>query len=124
MNIGIFIAGVFFGILAIAVFILINNRHRTFHEIEWHDAQKEKPSLYIVDKRYPHIRVLIATKKGVVIDSTYYPNIDHYDYEERVNVTHFAYIEELKQTIPPCPVCTGAFNDNPLYPSYANNSTL
>lgn len=111
------------GILAMAFLFILNSVHQHFHEIDWHDAQKEKPSLYIVDTRYPHIRVLIVTKKGVVIDSTYYPEINHYDYEERKNVTHFAYIEEVKRTIPPCPVCSGTLTDNPFAP-YANQSTL
>ena len=125
MEMLIFIAGIIIGVVALAFFILVNNCHREFHEIEWHDAQQEKPSLYVegTDTEFPFVRVLITTKKRIVIDSTYYPGIDRYDYEEKKNVTHFAYIEEIKRTVPPCPVCSGTVGIDPLNP-YAYPGSL
>ena len=121
MEIGIFIAGIVCGIVALAFFILMNNCHRVFHEIEWHDAQREKPSLYVDDAVEPHsIRVLVHSKKGVITDDWYYPDLDKYDFFANHEVTHFAYIEEVKQTVPPCPVCTASAYDSP----YAVPTTL
>lgn len=113
--------GIVIGILAMAFLFVLGGVHRSFHEIEWHDAQKEKPSLYINEQGEPRfVRVLIATKKGIIIDSVYYPDFNQYDHEWRENITHFAYIEELKSTIPPCPVCRGDILNNPFY-AYPGN---
>ncbi len=124
MSILFFTAGLVTGIICMAFLTLLNAVHSRYHEIEWHDAQKERPSRYVIDEaRFPHIRVLIHTAKGVIVDSTYYPNSRYYDYEERANVTHFAYIEEIKNTVPPCPVCSGTDAANQLDP-HAYQSAL
>lgn len=125
MNILFFVIGLVSGILCMSFLYALNSVHSTFHEIQWHDASREKPSLYVEDPDTdcPFVRVLITTKKRIVIDSTYYPGIDRYDYEEKKNVTHFAYIEEIKRTVPPCPVCSGTVGIDPLNP-YAYPSPL
>ncbi len=122
MQIAIFISGFILGILALVPCILMGKYHRVYHEIEWHDAKKEKPSLYIVPGQN-FIHLLIHNKNGTVIDANYYVDDESFDYEAWENVTHFAYIDEVKLTIPPCPVCSGAFTDDPFNP-YANQSTL
>lgn len=125
MNIMYLVIGIIIGIVAMAYLAFLNAAHNSFHKIEWHDAQQESPSLYINDDEEPRfVRVLIATKKGCIIDSTYYPDINHYDYELRKNITHFAYIDEIKLTVPPCPVCSGDFLNDPYNPHYAVPSNL
>lgn len=120
MNIIAFVIGLVVGILAMAFLFILNSVHQQFHEIEWHDAQKEKPSLYPLSGDPNAIQVLIHTNKDVIIDSWYYIDCDRYDFEEKESVTHFAYIDELKRTIPPCPVCSGELLNSP----YANPCSL
>lgn len=119
-----FTAGLVTGIACMAFLFILNGIHCRYHEIEWHDAQKERPSQYVIGGVCDlHIRVLIHTVKGVIIDSTYYPDSNHYDYEDCANITHFAYIEEIKNTVPSCPVCSGTVAANQL-DHYAYQSAL
>ena len=115
MDIMIFVFGMVFGIIAMAFLFTLNSVHQSFHEIEWHDAQKEKPSEYIVPGQN-FIHLLIHNKNGAIIDANYYVDDESLDYEAWGNVTHFAYIDELKRTIPPCPVCCDIVATNHITP--------
>lgn len=119
MNIIAFVIGLAVGILAMAFLFILNSVHQSFHEIEWHDAQKEKPSLYVVEE-VQAVRVLVHTQGGAIVDTWYYVDDDYYECEGKKNVMHFAYIDELKHTIPPCPVCSGELLNSP----YANPCSL
>lgn len=119
MNIIAFVIGMVVGILAMAFLFILNSVHQHFHEIDWHDAQKEKPSLYVVEE-VQAVRVLVHTQGGAIVDTWYYVDDDYYECEGKKNVTHFAYIDELKHTIPPCPVCSGELLNSP----YANPCSL
>ena len=132
MEMLIFIAGIIIGVVALSFFILVNNCHRTFHEIQWHDAKKEKPTLRVFDKETYYgkeaVRLLVYTSENLFFISYYWPDADFFNFigrDIRMNekVLYFAYWDEIKDTIPPCPVCSGAFTDNPFNP-YANQSTL
>lgn len=113
------ITGFVLGILFLAVIIIFNACHVTeFHEIHWYDAQKEIPSEYVMDGMNA-IHILIHNKRGAIIDCIYYLDKQLCDMEDWKNVTHFAYIEEIKHTVPPCPVCTNQYQapniSNPMF---------
>lgn len=116
MDIMIFVFCMVFGIIAMAFLSILNSVHQSFHEIEWHDAQTEKPSLYVVEE-VQAIRVLVHTQGGAIVDTWYFVNDDYYECEGKKNVMHFAYIDEVKLTLPPCPVCSGEILNSPYaYP--------
>lgn len=118
------VLGIFIGILGMAFLSVLNSVHRQFHEIEWHDAQQENPLFYVEEACEPaYIRVLVCSSKGTITDTWYYPSCDKYDFFRKEEITHFAYIDEVKRTVPPCPVCSGATAVN-SYDVHANPRPL
>ena len=123
MDFVIFIIGIVLGIAAMLFLGLLERAHSVFHEIDWHDASKEKPALYA----YPDIRgqkgiyVVVCIDSGDFKVSCYLPDQDMYCCAGKV--LYFAYVEELRRTIPPCPVCSGVDINNPIS-HYANPSVL
>lgn len=121
MELMIFIIGIAIGIALMLYLGLLERAHGVFHEIEWHDASKEKPTLYEYDtKGYRCIDVIIYDDGDFIVCS-YFPDDDAYRYIGEIRF--FAYIEELKRTIPPCPMCSGVGINNPIS-HYANPCNL
>ncbi len=136
------VIGIVLGVLAMAFLMVLNSFHRQYHEIEWHDAEKEKPTIRPEDGVYmlsstPRIhekgcvRLLVYTSEKYFFYAYYWPERDFYSFigrskREDEKIIYFSYVDELLRTIPPCPLCTGVpVNDpcNLTYP-YANSGTL
>ena len=88
---------------ALAFFVLIHSVGAQFREIEWHDARLEEPTEYM----YNHpiigncISVLVRYDNGTIHETFWSQENEYYMAIPIPNrVTHFAYIEDIKRTIP------------------------
>lgn len=122
MDLIIFIIGIVLGIAAMLFLRLLERAHSVFHEIDWHDASRETPTLYEHAKNGYRCIDVIIYDDGDFIVCSYYPDDKMYNYIGG-EISFFAYVEELKRTIPPCPVCSGVDINNPIS-HYANPSVL
>ena len=106
-NFGIFCLGIGIGVAVMLFHMFVSNMSSQYLEIQWHDAQLEEPTEYeneyFLENKWTN--VLVRCVNGSIYTAYYCLSTKKY-YGTLLpdTMTHFAYIEEIKQTVPLNPV--------------------
>lgn len=101
-ELSILISGAFLGMIGMAFLVLLYSVSRESREIQWHDATLENPKEYVVlNGTHSFIDVLVQLDTGAFVVTIYYVNSKSYGYKTAyAQVKHFAYIREVRRSIP------------------------